>query len=286
MPALAYRGRDEWLLPSFVPRGRLSQYGLSTLAMPNRLIELIVTSRMRLRPAWLAARVKLRRAGLPDDMRRRLDDARSGRVVALSHCLLNENVRYLGGATRLGAVDELVDVVQVAGVGICQLPCPEQQAWGGVLKRRLLLAYGSDHRGLGRMSKLLMPLFLAYTRWRYGQLARRVAAELADYRRSGYRVVGIVGVDGSPSCGVQRTLDIDRAFGALAGCDPASTDAGAFNERVVFPSLVPGRGLFIDALRHELRRRRLPVPLYAHDLAGELVGHRAVDAELRSALVR
>jgi hypothetical protein len=163
--------------------------------------------------------------------------------------------------------------------------------------RRLLRAYGSDRQGLGRINRLLTPLwgrinrlltplFLVYTRWRYGQLAHRVAAELADYRRSGYRVVGIVGVDGSPSCGVQRTLDIDRAVGALASCDPVSTDAAAFNERVVLGSLVRGQGLFIDALSHQLRRRRLPVPLFAHDLAGELGGQRDVDAELQRALVR
>jgi hypothetical protein len=113
-----------------------------------------------------------------------------------------------------------------------------------------------------------------------------VAAELADYRGSGYRVMGIVGVDGSPSCGVQRTLDIDRAVGALASCDPVATDAAAFNERVVLGNLVCGQGLFISALSHQLRRRRLQVPLYAHDLAGELGGRRRVDAALQGALVR
>lgn len=258
---------------------------LSALPCPNRLIRLILAGRTRVRSLRLGMRATLRGAR-PDDLRRRLDDARSGRVVALSHCLLNENVRHLGGATRPGALDELVDAVQGAGVGICQLPCPEQQAWGGVLKRRVLRAYGSDRQGLGRVRRLLTPLFLAYTRWRYRQLAHRVAAELADYRGSGHRVVGIVGVDGSPSCGVQRTLDIDRAVGALASCDPVATDAAAFNERIVLGSLVRGQGLFISALSHQLRRRRLPVPLCAHDLAGELGGQRGVDAALQRALVR
>ena len=221
----------------------------------------------------------------PDELRRRLDDARSGRVVVLSHCLLNENVRYLGGATRAGMVDELVDDIQRAGVGVCQLPCPEQQVWGGVLKRWLLLGFGSDRHGLRPIRGPLTRLFLAYTRWRYRQLARRAVAEMADYDRSGYDVVGIVGVDGSPSCGVTRTLDIDRAVDALAGCDPASTDAAALNERVVRNTLVQGRGLFVDALHRQLLRRRLVVPLYGHDLAGELEGRRDVDPDLRAALV-
>jgi len=60
-------------------------------------------------------------------------------VVLLSHCLLNENVRYLGGAGRPGGVQEVVDDYLAGGAGIYQLPCPEQRAWGGVLKRRMLV---------------------------------------------------------------------------------------------------------------------------------------------------
>jgi hypothetical protein len=32
----------------------------------------------------------------------RLQDERSGKVLVLSHCLLNQNVRYLGGAVHPG----------------------------------------------------------------------------------------------------------------------------------------------------------------------------------------
>jgi uncharacterized protein YbbK (DUF523 family) len=37
------------------------------------------------------------------------DDARSGRVVFVSRCLLNENVRYPGGATCPDAVPEVLE---------------------------------------------------------------------------------------------------------------------------------------------------------------------------------
>ena len=46
---------------------------------------------------------------------RALSDARSGQVVFLSHCMLNQNVRYQCGATRPGAVDEVVARLQRAG---------------------------------------------------------------------------------------------------------------------------------------------------------------------------
>ncbi len=78
-----------------------------------------------------------------EQLKAQLADARGGRVVFLSHCLLNQNVRYLGGAGRPGGVGELVGGYLARGVGVCQLPCPEQRAWGGVLKRRMLVAYGS-----------------------------------------------------------------------------------------------------------------------------------------------
>ncbi len=57
-----------------------------------------------------------------------LIDERSKRVIFVSHCLLNENTRYLGGAFRPGCMDELVDSFQQEGLGICQMHCPEQRA--------------------------------------------------------------------------------------------------------------------------------------------------------------
>lgn len=83
---------------------------------------------------------------------KRLEDERSKRVIFVSHCLLNENTRYLGGAFRRGCVDELVDGFQQEGLGIYQMRCPEQRAWGGVLKRHLLPIYGST-----RISTVLSP---------------------------------------------------------------------------------------------------------------------------------
>ncbi|HSL76370.1 MAG TPA: hypothetical protein VK867_05455 [Candidatus Limnocylindrales bacterium] len=216
--------------------------------------------------------------------RHNLRDARGGRVILVAHCLLNENVRYLGGARRPGVVDEFVDAVQASGVGICQMACPEQRAWGGVLKRRMLLGFGADADRPFLLRTLVAWLFVAYTRWRYDRLAAHVVAEVADYRHAGFDVVGIVGVDGSPSCGVRLTLDLDRAIDALGRCDPTTTDATAFNERVVRANVIPGQGLFTAALRRRLRRRRLRVSWFSHDLVAELDGRSGLSGALRHAL--
>ena len=95
---------------------------------------------------------------------RQLEDQRSRKVVFLSHCLLNENTRYLGGACRCGAVREVIQVCIDSGYGIVQMPCPEQHAWGGVLKRRLLWFFGSEGRWQYRLRNALLPLLLWYTR--------------------------------------------------------------------------------------------------------------------------
>ena len=74
----------------------------------------------------------MRRSGRGDHVQQlveRLRDARGRRVVFLSHRLLNENTRWLEGQ-----------------LGIVQMPCSEQQAWGGVLKRSLPAGYGLKQR--------------------------------------------------------------------------------------------------------------------------------------------
>ena len=203
-------------------------------------------------------------------LRSKLRDERSGRVVFVSHCLLNQNTRYLGGAFRPGAVHEVVDPYLRDGTGICQMPCPEQLAWGGVLKRRLLLVYGRPR--LGRVIRPLLPALTAYTALRYRLLAGRVADQLADYQNNGFDVVGVVGVDASPTCGVTTTLDLNASLQAIAGCPLNRLDRTFMNDTVVNGSARPGRGLFISALDGALARRGRQVPLLGHDLRSEAPG--------------
>jgi predicted secreted protein len=201
-----------------------------------------------------------------DLLRDRLQDQRSGKVLVLSHCLLNQNVRYLGGAFHPGMVDEAVDQARRHGYGLYQLPCPEQRAWGGVLKRHLLPAYGAEGTLRYRLRRLLLWLFIRYTNLRYRLLARRVARDVADYRRSGFVVAGIVGVAGSPSCGVRRTLELSGAVEAMAACPLAALDREAFNREVIAANVVAGEGLFVRQLRRALQRKGIQLPFQEHQL--------------------
>lgn len=93
---------------------------------------------------------------------------------------------------------------------------PRTAGLGGVLKRRLLFLYGRPW--LRPAVRLLRPALSAYTAARYRRLARQFARQITDYQRGGFEVVGVVGVDASPTCGVMTTLDLDTSLAAVVGC--------------------------------------------------------------------
>jgi hypothetical protein len=150
------------------------------------------------------------------------------------------------------------------------MPCPEQYGWGGVCKRYTMPAYGADHTHLRWLRRPTTWLFLTYTRLAYRRLARRVGAEIADYTRSGHVVESVVGMGGSPSCGVHTTLNLPAVLDDIAGRDPARLDPRTFNREVIAGHTRAGEGMFILALRRELRRRGVDVAFDEHDLIADI----------------
>ena len=73
-------------------------------------------------------------------------------------------------------------------------------------------------------------------------------------------VQAVVGVGGWPSCGVRTTLDLKGVLDTIAACDPTRLNTDDFNRRVIVAHARPGQGMFIAALRRQLRRRRIDVP--------------------------
>ena len=202
----------------------------------------------------------------------RLADERGKKIAVVSHCLLNENTRYQGGAFRSGSVAEIVAELQRLGVGMHQMPCPEQRAWGGVLRRQMLRAYGSKGTVMYLFRKPALMLFVWYTKAVYRRLARSVIKDIEDYARSGFDVVGIVGVGASPSCGVNTTLDLRRSLEAVAARPVESIDRPTFNREVVVACRVSGEGLYVRTLRRQLEAKGLDVPFLEHDLVAEMRG--------------
>jgi predicted secreted protein len=154
-------------------------------------------------------------------------DARSRKLVLVAHCILNQNSISDGTADYPGSIKEVVSLLLEAQCGIVQMPCPELHCLG--------LDRGDVH-GAER------PLLVENTRIRDSMmrrpadrtlrvLVRSLAYQVNQYLRHGFTVLGVVGIDRSPSCGVNTTSMSDRE--------------------------VQGRGVFIDALRKELEKKNV-----------------------------
>jgi hypothetical protein len=83
---------------------------------------------------------------------------------------------------------------------------------------------------------------------------------VTDYTSSGFDVRAVVGVAGSPSCGVRTRVDLTQAVAAIAERPRDHLTATWFNNAVVSPATCAGRGLFMQSLGNALHRRQQSVP--------------------------
>ncbi len=203
----------------------------------------------------------------------RLKDDRSKRVIFVSHCILNENARYLGGAFRRGCVEEIVDELKAKGYGIVQIKCPEQKAWGGPLKPYLWMGVAVENSVLYKLRKLAVAIFLRHTRRVYRKLAKEVVKEIASYEKHGFEVVGVIGIGGSPTCGVNITLDL-RKFDLCMDLKLNEIERNSFNDLLYKELLKEGKGLFVEALENELQNKNMKVKFFEHSLLSERKGDK------------
>jgi len=157
-------------------------------------------------------------------------DARSRKVVFVPHCALNQNARVAGAAESPAAMGALIAGLIEREIGIVQMPCPE------------LCAYGLERVEVDVERDLRSPAGRELCR----RLAREQLHQIKAYHDGGIRVLGILGKNGSPSCGVEDTWNAGPC---------------------------PGRGAFIEELAAQIE---------GAGLAMEIAGAR--DRELDRAL--
>lgn len=109
---------------------------------------------------------------------------RSRKIVLVSHCILNQNSVVYPLARAKGPfkfVNSLID----SGIGLIQLPCPELRFLGINRKPMSKEEYDSvEYRELCR--QLFIP----------------VLDEILMYFRNGYSILGIIGINESPTCSI------------------------------------------------------------------------------------
>ncbi|UZP67127.1 2-thiouracil desulfurase family protein [Desulfovibrio mangrovi] len=179
-------------------------------------------------------------------------DCRSSRVVLVSHCLLNANVKVCGLARYNAVHSAVADVIAASGCGIVQLPCPEFLFLG--LKRWWQSKAQYDTPAYRRHCAML---------------AESVVDQVVMYRSGGVDVAGFLAVEGSPSCGLSQVYDHPEWGGRPCDVDTASAKCA-------------GRGIWMEELLASFDRRGiLATPLYG---VGSEADEAAVPEALRSFL--
>jgi predicted secreted protein len=155
-------------------------------------------------------------------------DHRSGRLVAVIECILNQNARERGAATYPAINQAVLQLCLQYDIGLLQLPCPEMKFLG--LRRA---------RPAG--TTLRACLDTAAGRHCCQAISRELADRFQDYIQNGYQLLAILGGNpDSPGCAVHHERDQHG------------------QERLADHS-----GILMLTLQAELRKRALEVPFVA-----------------------
>jgi predicted secreted protein len=157
-------------------------------------------------------------------------DVRSGKIIFLSHCCLNQNAKVRGIAIYPGCIRPMIELLIEKDVAIYQMPCPEMTYIGAMRWGHVKDQYDS-------------PMFRRHCL----NLATEVLDQAEEYKRSGYRVLGFVMMDGSPVCGLNKTpqpANEGEMWGGMVRYVPEST-------------LAQDKGVYSEILMQELEQRPL-----------------------------
>ena len=114
-------------------------------------------------------------------------------ILLVSHCILNGHSKVKSFSEereieREQARKKIVNLIIENDIGIIQLPCPE------------LIMYGTKRWGHVK-DQFDTPHFREVCRSEF----KTYLQQIKEYINNGYKILGILGIDGSPSCGVDLT---------------------------------------------------------------------------------
>jgi len=116
---------------------------------------------------------------------------RKKKIMILSHCILNQNSVVHPLARAKGAYTAIVEKILKEEIGIVQLPCPELLHLGEERPPKTKGEYDTPaYRQLCR-SLLQLPMW-----------------QIQEYDRHGYHIIGILGINESPTCSLLEARGI------------------------------------------------------------------------------
>lgn len=110
---------------------------------------------------------------------------RSKKIVLVSHCILNQNTVVNPLARANGAYVDIVTELMKNGIGIHQMPCPEYRYLG--LKREPMTKEQFDTEAFRSLNK---------------SISKDTVNVVKEYINNGYDVIGIIGINESPTCSI------------------------------------------------------------------------------------
>jgi len=158
-------------------------------------------------------------------------DTRSKTIVFVAHCILNQNSISDGTAEYPGSIKEIMELLIKSDVGIVQMPCPELMCLGLDRENRneKVLPVLEDNTRI----RMLMEKESSAGKIRH--LVQDLLFQISEYKKYGFEIRGIVGINRSPSCGVNTTSKDNQE--------------------------VKGEGVFIGALRNELNKKGVQIKI-------------------------
>ncbi|MCC0762812.1 hypothetical protein IR151_07360 [Clostridioides sp. ES-S-0006-03] len=165
---------------------------------------------------------------------------RNREIVVVCHCILNCNSKVEGLSEFKGAQSITIDLIN-NGYEIIQLPCPE------------MILYGIN--GWGHVKEQFDNLFF---REQCRQMLIPYIRQFDEYLKNNYNIKSIIAVDGSPSCGYNKTCSSKNWFGELSGCKDLMNKINDIQ-------MVEEKGIFIDELEKLLNEYNLEIPIVGFD---------------------
>lgn len=110
------------------------------------------------------------------------------KIAIISHCIINQNSVVKGEYKDMNIFFPFIKKLFEENIGILQLPCPETEYYG--LRRWGHVKEQFDNCGYRKYLEKIINSFVDI---------------IKEYINNEYEIVGIYGIAGSPSCGVNLT---------------------------------------------------------------------------------
>ncbi len=171
------------------------------------------------------------------------------RILFVTHCLLNPSAKVSRNDPSSGKEEEAFrrDFFRYCsdqGIGLIQLPCPE------------FTLYGPNRWGHTKQ-QFNHPFFREHARQILQPYVQQMLAYLQPGEEPKFKVLGVIGVEASPSCGVSRTCS-----GDWGGEFSRRED---LEETLAKIQSVPESGVFMEVLQEMMKAKDIVLPVIGLD---------------------